>query len=542
MTLNLTKRHDSSTDDVFANNNSNLSTTAILNEMLSDLDRSPLNASNRGATTPRSNERTKNGSFYDNGIPITPNQEQPHQRHGSLARTRIDSVEEEIEEIEIGTVNKHVKALNNVLFKKPSGDYKDRHGIPLAGFNSPEVVEERVSAFNAFLMTHNFAPCAEEGEEEESSPPISGSGKNESQPIIIVEEPQQSPIDITQVESTPPPPQDLVSDKTVPKDLMDSLDDLLEITAEPKERKQVRHHVNKSRPDNQHNINKHTTNGPTTTAQQPQQAPFFYRTIHPTVYASSSSSSSFSSKSSSMKSHKSDAESSVFGSDVDDSRKDSHAGCEDSRGDEVYNNTDSHSPDEHQKTSPDTPRGPIHYESPTTTQANPSVSNVAMIGHITHEDPLESRYLERSVQEQEPPPKPPQQQRQPPPQPKKYQPKQQPKQLDSNNNEMPSSYGDDYSTPRSIYEVPKPLNNNNNNNVYENYSKNQRNGNQGHFPTHPPHIHQGTGHPSPQHGNGKHSVNGANDDSNGNENLYGKSQLIYIFPFDLIYLFIMNIL
>ena len=541
MSLPLTKRHDS-TDDAFSN--SSLSTTAILSEMLSDLDRSPLNASNRGAITPRSNERTKNGSFYDNGIPITPIQEQPQQRHASLARTRIDSVEEDIEEIEVGTVNKHVKALNNVLFKKPNGDYKERHGIPLAGLNSPEVVEERVSAFNAFLMTHNFAPCAEEGEEEEIP---SQREKDESRPAIIVEEPQQSSQDILQVESTPPSSseeedsQHLASDKSVPKDLMDSLDDLLEIT-EPKERKQnhARHHVNKSKPDNNNknsnitinnNIIKPSTSAPTTTVQQQQAshpAPFFYRTIHPTFYASTSSSSP-SSKSSSMKSQKSN----VFISDAEDPAKNSRHGSEDHRENEEYNNIDSSSSDgvDHQKTnSDDTHRGQIHHENPPAIQADHSAPSVAMIGHITHEDPLDSRYLRKSIHEK-PQHQQQQQQRQRPPQPKKYQPKQQQQQqihqVDSNNNDMVSSYDDDYSTPKSIYQVPKSLNNNNNNNLYENYDRNQRN--QGHFPTHPPHIQPGNGRSPSQPGLGKRDANEPNGDLNANENqLYGKPFLFYI--------------
>ena len=151
------KRYDSNSSYESETRSHSSSTTTILNEILSDLDKSPLNA----ARTPqRVIERTKNGSFYDNGIPV-------YSSSASFTRsprTRIDSVEEEVQEIEAGTVAKHVHALNSVLFTEPN-EYKHKHGIPLAGLNSPEVVEERVSAFNSY----SAAPQQASGEEHLAS-------------------------------------------------------------------------------------------------------------------------------------------------------------------------------------------------------------------------------------------------------------------------------------------------------------------------------------------------------------------------------------
>eukprot|EP00111_Clytia_hemisphaerica_P006980 TCONS_00020236-protein len=144
------RRFDSNSSYESETRSHSSSTTTILNEILSDLDKSPLNA----ARTPqRVIERTKNGSFYDNGIPVY----SPSASFTRSPRTRIDSVEEEVQEIETGTVAKHVNALNSVLFTEPN-EYKHRHGIPLAGLNSPEVVEERVSAFNSYSAAPQQAP------------------------------------------------------------------------------------------------------------------------------------------------------------------------------------------------------------------------------------------------------------------------------------------------------------------------------------------------------------------------------------------------
>ena len=513
MSLPLKKLNSLSADDAFSNS-SNLSTTSILNEILSDLDRSPLNTSNRGGLTPRLSERTKNGSFYDNGIPTNDDQQQQQQILTPLTRTRIDSMEEEIEEIEAGTVHKHVKALNSVLFKKPSGDYKDRYGIPLAGYNSPEVVEERVSAFNAFLMTHNFTPCKEEGDNERSPQPDSAPRSDDENPQIMIVEKAQSSRNITLENSHNPRsftvenddqrlPQyhkEKLSEKSS-RDLIDSLDDLMEITADPKgHRPREILPANRSKLDNyspkiNYTVinNKSNNNRNATTAQQP--AAFSYRTIAPTFYSSSSSSSS---KSSSIKSQKSDSENDLYKS-------------EDVKKDREVNHIDQ--PLGQQESNPDTRHDHVH----ATDQAYHTTPSVDMAGDETqNSDPMERCYLEKSIVEE------PQQKEQ--------------EQVDLNNNDvsLPNSFIDDYSTPTPFYQVPKSLDNdkgdggrshNNNNTHYESINRN-------HIPTFSllPPEQQGTEHTknvssnSLPRGTARPGVNEdlVQSDANAVESLYGK--------------------
>jgi len=147
------KRAESfSSDDVFN------STSAAVNSILSELDNSPLNSTNRFNNSRGSIKKETKLSAYDNSYDVD-SDDGPSPCH----HTNCDSREGSIEEVEImpGTVAKHVKTLNNVLFVE-ANDYNKKYGVPLAGMNSPELVEQKVTAFNSRSVAPGYCSSSKE--------------------------------------------------------------------------------------------------------------------------------------------------------------------------------------------------------------------------------------------------------------------------------------------------------------------------------------------------------------------------------------------
>ena len=141
-----------SSDDVFH------STSTAVNNILSELDNSPLNSTNRFNKRSGSGKKETSLSAYDNYEVDSDESPPPHDH-----LINSDSCDGSIEEMEIrpGTVAKHVETLNNVLFVE-ANDYNKKYGVPLAGMNAPELVEEKVTAFNSRSVAPGFCSSPKE--------------------------------------------------------------------------------------------------------------------------------------------------------------------------------------------------------------------------------------------------------------------------------------------------------------------------------------------------------------------------------------------
>lgn len=129
-------QHKSVSDDVFSNSPS----ASTVDDLLYELDHSPLNSS-YGMRKPLK----RNASSYDNDSVCSGSESDQHILRSDTNRN--DSVDG-IMEIYPGMVAQHVRNLNKVLFTEEN-EYQRKYGVPLAGFNAPDVVQQKVTKFNS---------------------------------------------------------------------------------------------------------------------------------------------------------------------------------------------------------------------------------------------------------------------------------------------------------------------------------------------------------------------------------------------------------
>lgn len=135
----------STSDDVFKESPS----TNSINDLLFELDQSPLNSSN-GKVIGKPRSSKANMSSYDNdesisGSDIDTSEEKNDSVDGPVKGVMI---------IQAGTVAQHVESLSKVLLREDNN--YNQMGVPLAGLASPKLVVEKVTALNSRSLAKGY--------------------------------------------------------------------------------------------------------------------------------------------------------------------------------------------------------------------------------------------------------------------------------------------------------------------------------------------------------------------------------------------------